>query len=85
MNPFPNQIKDVFPDTVSISEARNSALEQLSGTEFPTPEQEIWRYSKIFDLDLESLNPSFSAPDDKKTELSFLDAKDLSLVSINDG
>jgi len=85
LNPFSNQIKDVFPDTVSISEARNSALEQLSGTEFPTPEQEIWRYSKIFDLDLESLNPSFSAPDDKKTELSFLDAKDLSLVSINDG
>ena len=85
MNPFSNQIKDIFPDTVSIREERNSALEKLSETEFPSPEQEIWRYSKIFDLDLESLKPSFSSPDDKKTESSFLDTKDLSLVSINDG
>ena len=85
MNPFSNQIEDVFPDTVSIREERNSALEKLSETEFPSPEQEIWRYSKIFDLDLESLKPSFSSPDDKKTESSFLDTKDLSLVSINDG
>ena len=85
MNPFSNQIKDVFPDTVSIREQRDSALEKLSETEFPSPEQEIWRYSKIFDLDLESLKPSFSSPDDKKTESSFLDTKDLSLVSINDG
>ena len=60
-------------------------MEKLSETEFPSPEQEIWRYSKIFDLDLESLKPSFSSPDDKKTESSFLDTKDLSLVSINDG
>ena len=85
MNPFSNQIKDIFPDTVSIREERNSALEKLSETEFPSPEQEVWRYSKIFDLDLESLKPSFSSPDDKKTESSFLDTKDLSLVSINDG
>tara|TARA_B100000700_G_scaffold111448_1_gene125500 strand:+ start:1737 stop:3008 length:1272 start_codon:yes stop_codon:yes gene_type:complete len=85
LNPFSNQIKDIFPDTVSIREERNSALEKLSETEFPSPEQEIWRYSKIFDLDLESLKPSFSSPDDKKTESSFLDTKDLSLVSINDG
>ena len=85
MNPFSNQIKDIFPDTVSIREQRDSALEKLSETEFPSPEQEIWRYSKIFDLDLESLKPSFSSPDDKKTESSFLDTKDLSLVSINDG
>ena len=85
MNPFSNQIKDIFPDTVSIREERDSALEKLSETEFPSPEQEIWRYSKIFDLDLESLKPSFSSPDDKKTESSFLDTKDLSLVSINDG
>ena len=85
MNPFSNQIKDIFPDTVSIREERNSALEKLSEPEFPSPEQEIWRYSKIFDLDLESLKPSFSSPDDKKTESSFLDTKDLSLVSINDG
>ena len=85
MNPFSNQIKDIFPDTVSIREERKSALEKLSETEFPSPEQEIWRYSKIFDLDLESLKPSFSSPDDKKTESSFLDTKDLSLVSINDG
>ena len=85
MNPFSNQIKDIFPDTVSIREERNSAFEKLSETEFPSPEQEIWRYSKIFDLDLESLKPSFSSPDDKKTESSFLDTKDLSLVSINDG
>ncbi len=85
MNPFSNQIKDIFPDTVSIREERNSALEKLSETEFPSPEQEIWRYSKIFDLDLKSLKPSFSSPDDKKTESSFLDTKDLSLVSINDG
>ena len=85
MNPFSNQIKDIFPDTVSIREERNSALEKLSETEFPSPEQEIWRYSKIFDLDLESLTPSFSSPDDKKTESSFLDTKDLRLVSINDG
>ena len=68
-----------------IREQRDSALEKLSETEFPSPEQEIWRYSKIFDLDLESLKPSFSSPDDKKTESSFLDTKDLSLVSINDG
>ncbi len=85
MNPFSNQIKDIFPDTVSIREQRDSALEKLSETEFPSPEQEIWRYSKIFDLDLKSLKPSFSSPDDKKTESSFLDTKDLSLVSINDG
>tara|TARA_B100001540_G_scaffold279220_1_gene267901 strand:- start:2086 stop:3357 length:1272 start_codon:yes stop_codon:yes gene_type:complete len=85
LNPFSNQIKDIFPDTVSIREERNSALEKLSETEFPSPEQEIWRYSKIFDLDLKSLKPSFSSPDDKKTESSFLDTKDLSLVSINDG
>ena len=85
MNPFSNQIKDIFPDTVSIREERDSALEKLSETEFPSPEQEIWRYSKIFDLDLKSLKPSFSSPDDKKTESSFLDTKDLSLVSINDG
>ena len=85
MNPFSNQIKVIFPDTVSIREERNSALEKLSETEFPSPEQEVWRYSKIFDLDLESLKPSFSSPDDKKTESSFLDTKDLSLVSINDG
>ena len=85
MNPFSNQIKDIFPDTVSIREQRDSALEKLSETEFPSPEQEVWRYSKIFDLDLESLKPSFSSPDDKKTESSFLDTKDLSLVSINDG
>jgi Fe-S cluster assembly protein SufD len=85
LNPFSNQIKDIFPDTVSIREQRDSALEKLSETEFPSPEQEIWRYSKIFDLDLESLKPSFSSPDDKKTESSFLDTKDLSLVSINDG
>ena len=85
MNPFSNQIKDIFPDTVSIREQRDSALEKLSETEFPSPEQEIWRYSKFFDLDLESLKPSFSSPDDKKTESSFLDTKDLSLVSINDG
>jgi len=85
LNPFSNQIKDIFPDTVSIREERNSALEKLSETEFPSPEQEVWRYSKIFDLDLESLKPSFSSPDDKKTESSFLDTKDLSLVSINDG
>jgi Fe-S cluster assembly protein SufD len=85
LNPFSNQIKDIFPDTVSIREQRDSALEKLSETEFPSPEQEIWRYSKIFDLDLKSLKPSFSSPDDKKTESSFLDTKDLSLVSINDG
>ena len=85
MNPFSNQIKDVFPDTVSIGKARNSALEQLSETEFPSPQQEIWKYSKIFNLDLESLNPSFNSPDDKKTEPSFLDIKDSGLISINDG
>ena len=75
----------MYKRQVSIREERNSALEKLSETEFPSPEQEIWRYSKIFDLDLESLKPSFSSPDDKKTESSFLDTKDLSLVSINDG
>ena len=85
MNPFSNQIKDVFPDTVSLSEARNSALEQLSKTEFPNPEQEVWRYSKIFDLDLESLTPSFKNPADKKTEPSFLDIKESGLVEISDG
>jgi Fe-S cluster assembly protein SufD len=85
LNPFSNQIKDVFPDTVSIGKARNSALEQLSETEFPSPQQEIWKYSKIFNLDLESLNPSFNSPDDKKTEPSFLDIKDSGLISINDG
>jgi len=73
LNPFSNQIEDIFPDTVPLSEARNSALEQLSKTEFPKPEQEVWKYSKIFDLDFESLTPSFKNPADKKPEPSFLD------------
>ena len=85
MNPFSNQIEDVFPDTALISEERNLALEQLSKTEFPNPEEEVWRYSKIFNLDLESLTPSFNNPVDKKTEPSFLDVKESNLVSINDG
>ena len=85
MNPFSNQIKDIFPDTVPLSEARNSALEQLSKTEFPNPEQEVWKYSKIFDLDLESLAPSFKNPADKKTEPSFLDLEESGLVEISDG
>ena len=85
MNPFSNQIEDIFPDTVPLSEARNSALEQLSKTEFPNPEQEVWKYSKIFDLDLESLAPSFKNPADKKTEPSFLDLEESGLVEISDG
>jgi len=85
LNPFSNQIEDIFPDTVSLSEARNSALEQLSKTEFPNREQEVWRYSKIFDLDLESLTPSFKNPADKKTEPSFLDIEQSGLVEISDG
>jgi len=85
LNPFSNQIEDVFPDTVPLGEARNSALEQLSKTEFPKPEQEVWRYSKIFDLDLESLAPSFKNPVDKKTGSSFLDIEQSGLIEISDG
>jgi len=85
LNPFSNQIEDIFPDTVPLSEARNSALEQLSKTEFPNPEQEVWRYSKIFDLDLESLTPSLKNPVDKKTESSFLDIEQSGLIEISDG
>ncbi|HJM37916.1 MAG TPA: Fe-S cluster assembly protein SufD [Acidimicrobiales bacterium] len=85
MNPFPNQIKDIFPDTASISEARNSALEKLSKTEFPKPEQEVWKYSKIFDLDLKSLAPSLESPDGSKTKASFLDIAESDLVEITDG
>ena len=38
-------------------------LEHLASIELPTPDEEIWRYSRIADLDLAAYRPAAHAPD----------------------
>jgi len=87
LNPFTNQIESSFPDSVLTSGIRNSALEQLEKTPFPVPEEEVWKYSKIGELDLEVFSPSMESPSGVSDVQSFLDlnSQESGLISILDG
>src|SRR6266540_2065052 len=41
-----------------LVERRLAAAEQLDGLTWPTPAEEIWRYSRIDELDLDAFRPS---------------------------
>ncbi|MEC7899543.1 MAG: Fe-S cluster assembly protein SufD [Actinomycetota bacterium] len=87
MNPFTNQSEDSFPDSALTSGMRNSALEQLEKTPFPVPEEEVWKYSKIGELDLGVFSPSLQSPSKEADVKSFLDsnAGESGLISVLDG
>src|SRR5262249_61671640 len=40
-----------------LTERRRAAAEQLDGISWPTPAEEIWRYSRIDELDLDRFRP----------------------------
>lgn len=44
----------------SWNDLRRSALERVRSTPFPTPDEEIWRYSRISELSLEDFTPRTS-------------------------
>ncbi len=41
---------------------RAAALDRFGGTPLPSPEQELWRYSRVAELDLDRYAPAVSAP-----------------------
>jgi Fe-S cluster assembly protein SufD len=43
---------------------RATALDRFAGTPLPSPEQELWRYSRVAELDLDRYAPVAEAPDD---------------------
>ena len=87
LNAFTSQISDSLPGSKWVSERRRSAMEKLALLEFPTQENEIWRYSIIDQLDLNSYSPSLSIPSDSQVSSSFVEKLSEPVVSvvINDG
>ncbi len=51
-----------------LSQFRLDALGELDSCEFPSAADELWRYSKIDDLDLEAIAPSWVPPEVNLTE-----------------
>ena len=44
-----------------LAERRDAAAERLASVAWPTPAEEIWRYSRINELDLERYRPFVEA------------------------
>ncbi len=55
----PDAVRVLDPDLVGpVLEQRLAAAERFAATELPTAEEEIWRYSRIGELDLERFGPA---------------------------
>ena len=46
-----------------LSEIRNEAYSQLDHVEAPNTEEEVWRYSRVNELNLGELTPSSNRPE----------------------
>jgi Fe-S cluster assembly protein SufD len=64
-----------------LAERRASAVERLATLRFPSAEEEIWRYSRIAELDLDAFTPTTVSA----TTLSAVAAKGLHAGSAADG
>jgi Fe-S cluster assembly protein SufD len=51
-----------LPGSPWLTARRVAAAERASGISLPTPEDEIWRYSRIAELDLERFEPALVEP-----------------------
>ena len=55
----PDAVRVLDPDLVGpVLEQRLAAAERFAATELPTAEEEIWRYSRIGELDLDRFSPA---------------------------
>ena len=55
----PDAVRVLDPDLAGpVLEQRLAAAERFAATELPTAEEEIWRYSRIGELDLERFGPA---------------------------
>ncbi|MFM7045301.1 MAG: SufB/SufD family protein [Ilumatobacteraceae bacterium] len=52
-------VGSLFPDAPDLS-ARTAAADRAAAMSMPTPELEVWRYSRIDELDLAGLEPGFA-------------------------
>jgi Fe-S cluster assembly protein SufD len=50
-----------LPGPAWLRDRRTAAAEQLATTPMPTPEEELWRYSRIAELDLDAFAPAAGA------------------------
>ena len=57
MNAFTPEAARALGGPNWLVERRLAAAEQLAGVTWPTPAEEIWRYSRIGELDLDRYRP----------------------------
>ena len=60
---FTADISKSFPGPNWLSEIRNEAYSQLDHVEAPNTEEEVWRYSRVNELNLGELTPNFNRPE----------------------
>ncbi len=54
----PDAVRDVAGPGIEALDARLAAAERFAAASLPTADEEIWRYSRIADLDLERFRPA---------------------------
>lgn len=54
----PDAVRELVDSTGAWQEQRLAAIERFAAADLPSPDEEIWRYSRIAELDLDRFRPS---------------------------